>query len=161
MRVLIATVTAGGGHIAAAAALEEAWRAMRPDDVVERIDLIRFFSPLHKKLFSDGYVKLVERAPELWGMLFGKTDNLKVARRTQQTAPRLSQQLAQKVHPPFETFPAGRRAVHALRATGNTGVARQILGAAVVTRRPNPFQKGGAHRARPSETGNNPSLSAS
>jgi processive 1,2-diacylglycerol beta-glucosyltransferase len=81
MRVLIATVTAGGGHIAAAAALEEAWRAMRPDDVVERIDLIRFFSPLHKKLFSDGYVKLVERAPELWGMLFGKTDNLKVARR--------------------------------------------------------------------------------
>ncbi len=81
MRVLIATVTAGGGHLAAAAALEEAWRAMRPDDVVERIDLIRFFSPLHKKLFSDGYVKLVERAPELWGMLFGKTDNLKVARR--------------------------------------------------------------------------------
>jgi processive 1,2-diacylglycerol beta-glucosyltransferase len=26
-------------------------------------------------------VQLVERAPELWGMLFGKTDNLKVARR--------------------------------------------------------------------------------
>jgi len=81
MRVLVATVTAGGGHIAAAAALEEAWRAMRPDDVVERIDLIRFFSPLHKKLFSGGYVKLVERAPELWGMLFGKTDNPKVIRR--------------------------------------------------------------------------------
>ena len=81
MRVLIATVTAGGGHIAAAAALEEAWRALRPDDAVERVDLIKFFSPLHKKLFSDGYVQLVERAPELWGMLFGKTDNLKVARR--------------------------------------------------------------------------------
>ena len=81
MRVLIATVTAGGGHIAAAAALEEAWRALRPDDAVERVDLIKFFSPLHKRLFSDGYVQLVERAPELWGMLFGKTDNLKVARR--------------------------------------------------------------------------------
>jgi len=81
MRVLIATVTAGGGHIAAAAALDEAWRALRPDDVVERVDLIRFFSPLHKKIYADGYVKLVERAPELWGMLFGKTDNLKVARR--------------------------------------------------------------------------------
>ena len=81
MRILIATVTAGGGHIAAAAALEEAWRALRPDDVVERLDLIKFFSPLHKKVHADGYVKLVEHAPEIWGMLFGKTDNLKVARR--------------------------------------------------------------------------------
>ena len=75
MRILIATVTAGGGHIAAAAALEEAWRALRPDDIVERLDLIKFFSPLHKKVHADGYVKLVEHAPELWGMLFGKTDN--------------------------------------------------------------------------------------
>jgi processive 1,2-diacylglycerol beta-glucosyltransferase len=81
MRILIATVTAGGGHIAAAAALEEAWHALRPDDTIERLDLIKFFSPLHKKVHEDGYVQLVERAPELWGMLFGKTDNLKVARR--------------------------------------------------------------------------------
>jgi processive 1,2-diacylglycerol beta-glucosyltransferase len=79
MRILIATVTAGGGHIAAAAAMEEAWRAARPDDVVERLDLIRFFSPLHKKIHEDGYVKLIELAPELWGMIFGKTDNTKVA----------------------------------------------------------------------------------
>lgn len=81
MRVLIATVTAGGGHIAAAAALEEAWRALRPDDVVERIDLLKFFSPLHRKIHADGYVKLVERAPELWGMVFQKTDNPEAARR--------------------------------------------------------------------------------
>ena len=81
MRALIATVTAGGGHVAAAAALEEAWRALRPGDTVERVDLIRFFSPLHRKIYTEGYVKLVERTPELWGLLFGKTDNLKVARR--------------------------------------------------------------------------------
>jgi len=66
MRILIATVTAGAGHIAAAAALEEAWRALRPDDTVERLDLIKFFSPLHKKVHADGYVKLVEHAPEIW-----------------------------------------------------------------------------------------------
>ena len=81
MRILIATVTAGGGHVAAAAALEEAWRALRPGDTVERVDLIQFFSPLHKKVYAEGYVKLVERAPELWGLLFSKTDNLKVTRR--------------------------------------------------------------------------------
>ena len=66
MRILIATVTAGAGHIAAAAALEEAWRALRPDDTVERLDLIKFLSPLHKKVHADGYVKLVEHAPEIW-----------------------------------------------------------------------------------------------
>lgn len=81
MRILIATVTAGGGHLAAAAALDEAWRAVYPDDVVERLDLVKFFSPLHRKIHADGYVKLVERAPELWGMIFAKTDDPEVARR--------------------------------------------------------------------------------
>lgn len=81
MRILIATVTAGGGHLAAAAALDEAWRAAHPRDVIERVDLVKFFSPLHRKIHADGYVKLVERAPELWGMIFAKTDDPAVARR--------------------------------------------------------------------------------
>ena len=78
MRILIATVTAGGGHLAAAAALEESWRAARPDDIVEKIDLLTLFSPLHRRIYSDGYVKLVERAPDLWGMVFAKIDNPKL-----------------------------------------------------------------------------------
>jgi processive 1,2-diacylglycerol beta-glucosyltransferase len=94
MRILITTVTAGAGHLAAAAALEEAWRSARPNDVVERTDLLKFFSPLHRKIHSDGYVKLVERAPDLWGMVFKKTDNLKTTRRMN----RLKQ-----------TFPTGSR----------------------------------------------------
>jgi len=81
MRILIATATAGGGHLAAAAALLEAWRALRPEDVVEQLDIVKFFSPLHRKIHADGYVKIVEHAPELWGMMFGKTDNPKVAQR--------------------------------------------------------------------------------
>jgi processive 1,2-diacylglycerol beta-glucosyltransferase len=81
MRVLIATATAGAGHLAAAAALEEAWRAFRPEDNVKKLDLVEFFSSLHRKIHADGYVKLVEHAPEIWGMLFGKTDDPQVARR--------------------------------------------------------------------------------
>jgi processive 1,2-diacylglycerol beta-glucosyltransferase len=81
MRVLIATVTAGGGHVAAAAALNETWRALRPEDEVDQVDLVKFFSPLHRKIVSDGYVKLVAHAPELWGMMFAKTDKPKMARR--------------------------------------------------------------------------------
>jgi processive 1,2-diacylglycerol beta-glucosyltransferase len=80
MRILIATETAGGGHLAAAAALDEAWRALRPKDTVERLDLVKLFSPLHRKIHDAGYVKLVARAPELWGMIFTKTDDPKVAR---------------------------------------------------------------------------------
>jgi processive 1,2-diacylglycerol beta-glucosyltransferase len=81
MRILIATVTAGGGHLAAAAALDEAWRALRPKDVIDRVDMVKFFSPLHRKIVSDGYVKLVNHAPELWGMMFAKTDNPGLAKR--------------------------------------------------------------------------------
>ena len=78
MRILIATVTAGAGHLAAAAALEEAWRAARPGDILEKIDLLTLFSPLHRKIYHDGYVQLIERAPELWGMVFAKSDNPKL-----------------------------------------------------------------------------------
>jgi processive 1,2-diacylglycerol beta-glucosyltransferase len=81
MRILIATITAGGGHLQAAAALEEAWHGMRPRDTIEKVDLLKFFSPLHKKVHADGYVTLVEKAPELWGLLFKTTDNPKLVRR--------------------------------------------------------------------------------
>src|ERR1700682_4458380 len=81
MRILIATVTAGGGHLAAASALDEAWCALHPGDVVEKVDLLKFFSPLRRRIVSDGYVKLVEHAPELWGMMFAKTDKPGLAKR--------------------------------------------------------------------------------
>jgi processive 1,2-diacylglycerol beta-glucosyltransferase len=81
MRILIATVTAGGGHLAAAAALDEAWRGLRPRDVVEQVDLVKFFSKLHKQIHRGGYDKLVEHAPELWGMLFKQTDHPERARK--------------------------------------------------------------------------------
>jgi processive 1,2-diacylglycerol beta-glucosyltransferase len=81
MRILIATETAGGGHLAAAAALDEAWRSLRPKDTVERLDLVKLFSPLHRKVHAAGYEKLVAHAPDVWGMIFTKTDDPKVALR--------------------------------------------------------------------------------
>jgi len=78
MKVLIATATAGGGHLAAASAIEEEWKSLRPTDDVEKLDLVKFFSPLHRKIHADGYETLVEHAPEIWGMLFSKTDDPKV-----------------------------------------------------------------------------------
>ncbi len=81
MRIFIATVTAGAGHVQAAAALEEAWRALRPRDTVERLDVLEFTPRLYRKVYVEGYVHIVEHAPELWGHVFKKTDNPALARK--------------------------------------------------------------------------------
>lgn len=65
----------------AASALDEAWKSMRPKDTVEKIDALTFFSRIHRKLYTDGYIKMVEHAPEVWGLVFKKTDNPTVVRK--------------------------------------------------------------------------------
>ena len=122
MRVLIVTVTAGGGHIAAAAALEEAWRAARPSDVIERLDLVKF-SPLHKRSTRTASVKLIELAPELWGMIFGKTDNPKVAR--QMSKLRRAFPAMQQIRAPSQAIQAGCRDLHPLPPAGNPWLAEK------------------------------------
>ena len=81
MRILIATVTAGAGHVQAAAALEEAWRALYPKDPVQRLDVLSFTPRLYRKVYVDGYVKIVEHAPELYAHVFKKTDNPALVRK--------------------------------------------------------------------------------
>ncbi len=81
MRILIGTVTAGGGHLAAANALKEAWLEQRPEDTVECWDLLDFFSALHRRMYIRGYVRLVQHAPDVWGAVFKKTDEPSMARR--------------------------------------------------------------------------------
>lgn len=81
MRILIATVTAGGGHLAAAAALEQAWRAARPRDVVECKDVLDFAPRVYRKLYVKGYPKVIEHMPEIYGMFFKKTDNASKVRK--------------------------------------------------------------------------------
>lgn len=81
MKILVATVTCGAGHLQAAAALEEAWRLLRPRDTVLRLDVLDFTPKLYRKAYVEGYFQLVERAPELWGMIFNTTDNPARARK--------------------------------------------------------------------------------
>ncbi len=75
MRVLIPTVTAGAGHLQAAAALEEAWRALRPEDDVRLLDVLDYTPRWYRKIYVKGYLKLIEHAPDLYAMMFKKTDN--------------------------------------------------------------------------------------
>ena len=91
MRVLIATVTAGAGHLQAACALEEAWLALRPRDSVERLDVLDFTPRLYRKLYIEAYVKLVEHAPDLWAHVFKKTDDPDYTRKLKRVRRTLSQ----------------------------------------------------------------------
>jgi len=81
MRILIATVTAGAGHLQAAAAVEEAWRRLCPRDIVGRVDLLDFVPKLQRQLYARGYVKVVEHTPELWGLMFRQTDDPALVRK--------------------------------------------------------------------------------
>jgi processive 1,2-diacylglycerol beta-glucosyltransferase len=82
MKILIATVTAGEGHVQAARALEEAWKSLRPQDQVKTVDVLEFVSLLQRKVYSETYLKLVKHAPELWSLLFKKTDDPALVEKT-------------------------------------------------------------------------------
>ena len=151
MRILIATVTAGGGHVAAAAALDEAWRALRPADAVERVDLINFFSPLHKKVYADGYVQLVERAPELWGLLFSKTDHPRVARRLSRLSRLFPSNSRKKFANHLKQFRPDAVLCTHYAPLETLGLLRKKPSEGGVTRRPNLIEKTGTCGARPAE----------
>jgi len=97
MRILIATVTAGAGHVQAAAALEDAWNSLRPRDTLQRLDVLEFTPKLYRKVYLEGYVKLVEHAPELWALMFKKSDNPALMRKLT----RLRRALARLTNPKF------------------------------------------------------------
>lgn len=78
MKILIAMVTAGAGHAQAGAALEEAWRQLRPRDTVRRVDVLDYTPAPYRKAYSRGYVKLIEHAPELYGRFFRKSDDARL-----------------------------------------------------------------------------------
>lgn len=90
MKVLIATVTAGAGHLQAANALQEAWTANRPEDTVAKEDVLDYTSRLFRSAYSEGYVKMVERAPELYAAFFHRTDDARLMRKWMRTRRTLS-----------------------------------------------------------------------
>ena len=82
MRVLIATATAGAGHLQAANALEEAWTAWRPGDEVKKVDVLDYTPGVFRKAYSEGYAKLVARVPEAYAAVFERTDDPRRAKRS-------------------------------------------------------------------------------
>src|SRR5580700_11542752 len=72
-RVLLLSATSGAGHVRAAQALEEAFAA-RGDCVVVHIDALQHVSKIFQRIYDKTYISLVQRVPELMGVLYDRTD---------------------------------------------------------------------------------------
>src|SRR6202162_4786521 len=72
-RVFLPSATAGAGHVRAAQELEKAFSA-RGDCLVEHIDALQYVSKLFQRIYDKAYISMVQRAPELMGVLYESTD---------------------------------------------------------------------------------------
>src|SRR5271169_685418 len=72
-RVLVLSASSGAGHVRAAQALEEAFRA-RGECRVEHVDALAYVSKLFQRLYDKAYISMVRRAPDLMGLIYERTD---------------------------------------------------------------------------------------
>lgn len=72
---LILSATGGAGHIRAAQALEEAAAAFEHSISAKHYDCLDLTSKAFKKLYSESYLALANKAPELWGYLYSRTES--------------------------------------------------------------------------------------
>lgn len=72
-RLLILSVSAGNGHVRAAQALAAAMPSFAPHTATH-IDAMDFVARGFRKLYTEGYARLVTRAPDVWAYLHQRTD---------------------------------------------------------------------------------------
>jgi len=72
--VLVLHASVGAGHTRAAKAVAAALALEAPDANVVTVDALDLARPLFRKVYGDGYLEIVGRAPALFGYLFELTD---------------------------------------------------------------------------------------
>ena len=72
--LLVLSVSAGNGHVRAAQALVEAAAQRTPPVRALHIDAMAHTSAAFRKLYTDWYIQLVNRAPDVWAYLHHKAD---------------------------------------------------------------------------------------
>jgi len=73
--VLILSASAGAGHLRAAQALERAITEMGAAQSVHHIDTLEYTNPLFRRLYSQAYIEMVNRMPEVLGWLYDLQDD--------------------------------------------------------------------------------------
>lgn len=75
IRVLLLSVSAGAGHMRAAEAIRTCAETHHSDIHVTHLDVMNFVSSGFRKLYTDFYITLVNKAPAIWGYLYTKTND--------------------------------------------------------------------------------------
>jgi len=76
-KLLLLSVSAGAGHMRAAEAIR-AQADLRHDGInAVHLDVMNFVSSAFRKIYTDFYIKVVNKAPALWGYLYHATDEAK------------------------------------------------------------------------------------
>jgi processive 1,2-diacylglycerol beta-glucosyltransferase len=73
-RILILSASAGAGHLRAAEAVEAACRTLYPEADTRHVDILTLTPPGFRRLYGKGYLDFVNRAPELLGILYDRTN---------------------------------------------------------------------------------------
>jgi processive 1,2-diacylglycerol beta-glucosyltransferase len=73
-KLLILSVSAGNGHVRAAQALEATARSLPSAPAVTHIDAMQHVAGGFRKVYTDWYIKLVNRHPDVWAYLHQKSD---------------------------------------------------------------------------------------
>jgi processive 1,2-diacylglycerol beta-glucosyltransferase len=74
VRILVLSASVGAGHTRAAEAVELALRRTDSSATVLNLDVLAWMPPAFRKLYRDGYFKMVARAPRAVGWLYDATD---------------------------------------------------------------------------------------
>ena len=74
MKILIAHVPAGSGHEKAAEAIQMAVREKHPDVETVLLNGLEGMSPWYQWSFTEGYIGMIHRYPQLWGLLYHLAD---------------------------------------------------------------------------------------
>jgi processive 1,2-diacylglycerol beta-glucosyltransferase len=74
MRILILSASVGAGHVRAAEAVEAALRLTGAPVVIANYDVLALMPPAFRRVYRDGYFKMVARAPNVVGWLYDATD---------------------------------------------------------------------------------------
>lgn len=72
-RILLLSASSGAGHVRAAEALEQAFHS-HGGCSVEHVDSLDYVSKLFQRIYDDAYIAMVQRAPELMGLLYKRMD---------------------------------------------------------------------------------------
>ncbi|MBN8749683.1 MAG: galactosyldiacylglycerol synthase, partial [Variovorax sp.] len=73
-RILVLSVSAGNGHVRAAQALVATAEQQWPGCSAVHVDAMAHVAPGFRKVYTEGYIQLVNRAPEVWSYLHQKSD---------------------------------------------------------------------------------------